>query len=335
MIVDAHNDLLSELDHVAPEQDSFQKRWLSQLRDGGVGLQVCPIFVSRDRLQDGATRQALRQAALFHEAASVEGVISVKTQADLAAIKSGSQLGLMLAMEGADAFGTDLLLADAFWQLGVRLVSLTWNDRNAFADGAGENERGGLSVLGGKLVDRLCDLGMMLDLVHANRRTFYDVLERAQSGATVLVSHSSCRAILDHPRNLDDEQLRALAARGGVIGLMSHPFVVDPGNRTLDRYVDHIVHAASVVGIEHVGLGPDFIRQVAESGATADGGDSLFPDGVRMEDSLEHFDGPLGFPRLIEALKRRGFSEHDQNLILGANFLRVFDLGLPEAPKLS
>jgi membrane dipeptidase len=114
-----------------------------------------------------------------------------------------------------------------FWELGIRMVSLTWNRRNSYADGGAEPADGGLSRLGGRLVDLLADTGMIIDLAHASVRTFFDILERAPA-APVIISHSACRAIHDVPRNVDDEQLRALAERGGVLALMALPLAIDP-----------------------------------------------------------------------------------------------------------
>jgi len=335
LIVDAHNDLLTELEFVHPEENSFETRWLPQLREGNVGLQVCPIFVGRSQVPEGATRQALRQASVFRIAAETRGVRMVTDKEHLTGLNSANNLGLMLSMEGADAFGTDPLLADAFWHLGVRMVSLTWNDRNAFADGTGENENGGLSRLGEELVHRLVELGFIIDLAHAGKKTFYDVLELTPESATVIVSHASCRSIYETPRNLDDEQLRALAQRGGVVGLMAHPLVVGPEDPSVSHYVDHIEHAANVMGIDHVGLGADFIQQVSRSGAIGKHGNALLPDGVKMEDAIVDLVGPADYPNLRDALESRGFSEDDRAKILGGNFLREFEAGLPTASSIN
>ncbi len=120
------------------------------------------------------------------------------------------------------------------------------------------------------------EYGAVLDVAHASRRTFEGVLSES-GGAVVICSHSGCRAIYDTPRNLDDDQLRSLSARGGVMGVMAHPVAIDPERATLDHYVDHIDHAVSVMGIDHVGIGADFIKQVALSGAIPDPGHALLP----------------------------------------------------------
>src|SRR5207244_13441373 len=116
---------------------------------------------------------------------------------DLDEVESGGRTGLMLALEGTEALGSSPGLVDAFWALGVRMVGLTWSRRNAFADGPGEPSAGGRSALGEELVDRLVALGCAVDLAHASERTFEDVLERTDTSAALLVSHTCCRAIRD------------------------------------------------------------------------------------------------------------------------------------------
>jgi membrane dipeptidase len=328
MIVDTHNDLLTEIEFFESEERPFERRWREQLRRGGVGLQVCPVFVGRERLPEGALRQALRQVAACHRAVRESDAVLVRTRDDLVGLDPERRLGLMLSMEGAEPFGHDPVLADVFWELGVRMVSFTWNDRNAFADGAGESTAAGLSRLGRELLDRLVGLGVILDLAHASENLFWEVLERS-AGAPVIVSHASCRAVYDTPRNLSDGQLRALAERGAVLGLMAHPLVVDPARPTLERFIDHIEHAVSVMGAEHVGLGSDFIRQVALSGAIGDPGNALLPDGMALSDAVEDFEGPADYPALAAGLRARGYDGDRLAGILGGNFLRVFAGALP------
>src|SRR5262249_25037019 len=163
--------------------------------------------------------------------------------------------------------GSSPELIDAFWALGVRMVGLTWSRRNAFADGSGEPSAGGLSRLGEELVDRLVELGWAVGLAPPSERTVEAVLAPTDEPAGLLVSHTCCRAIRDIPRNMSDDQLRAIAERDGVVGLMALASAVDPDNHDLDRYLDHVEHAISIAGPEHVCLGGDFMSQLLRSGA--------------------------------------------------------------------
>jgi membrane dipeptidase len=291
-----------------------------------VGLQVCPVFVELEHLPEGALRVALRHCGAFHRLLRLNRgrVRPVFARDDL----EGEGIGLMLSLEGVEPLGSDPSLIDVFWQLGVRMVGLTWNRRNAFADGAAE--RGGLSTLGVELVRRLVALGAIIDLAHASEQTFADVLEHS-GGAAVVVSHAGCRAVCETPRNLSDDQLRGLAERGGVLGIMALPLAVDPTRPTLERLVDHIDHAVVVMGIEHVGLGGDFIRQLFESGGTriSPREATLAPPGLDVRRGLDELPGPEHYPRLVQALRARGYDGDRLAAILGGNLLRLFRETLP------
>jgi len=324
MIVDAHNDLLLELGHRAHEENPFGRHWLPKLRAGGVELQVCPIYVDFDDLPELGLRGALKLATAFHRAAreNAADVAVVRTTADIDSLDG--RIGLLLSFEGAEPLGYDLSLLDTFWELGLRMVGLTYNRRNPFADGMAEQDDGGLSNLGRALVDRLAERGVMIDLAHASDRTFWDVLEHAPKDATVIVSHANCRALVPTPRNLSDEQLRALAEHGGVLGILAHPYVVQPGEPTIDRLIDHVDHAVSVMGIEHVAIGGDFIRQVKRSGAVRVPTDALLPDGMAIDATIEGLAGPDDYPALVTGLRARGYEGERLGAILRGNWLRVF-----------
>lgn len=330
-IVDAHNDLLLELDYRRGEATPFARYWLPHLQSGGVALQVCPVFGAEPEwLAELSLRRVLTQIAALRRALheSSDQVVAVRKAEDLDEVERGERIGLMLSMEGVEALGYDPTLADVFWELGVRMVSLTWNRRNPFADGAAEAGAGGLSRLGHELVERLVDLGVMLDLVHASEQTFFDVLEHG-NGHPVLVSHAACRAVYDTPRNLSDRQLKALAEHGGMLGMMLLPLVIDPRRLEVERAVDHIDHAVSVMGIEHVGLGGDFIVQVLHALGARPAPDTLLPEGMAHDASIAGLSGPENYPLLIETLQRRGYSDGDLAAIAGANFMRFFRQALP------
>jgi membrane dipeptidase len=327
VIVDAHNDLLAELVHREGEERPFARYWRPELDAGGVGLQVCPIYAADDA--DDALRFGLAQAAAYHRLlAENPDVVQILSAADLE--RDGFKV--MLSVEGVEPLAGDPQLAYAYWGLGARMFSLTWNHRNPFADGLGVEDDLGLSGLGQELVEILSGLGAMLDLSHASPRTFDDVLAAAP-GAVVLVSHACCRAVYDTPRNLSDDQLRAIAARGGVVGMMALPLTVDPDEPTIERFIDHFDHAVDVMGIAHVGLGGDFIRQLARATNVTEISGGLFPPGMAPDAAIEGLEGPAGYPALVAALERRGYTGDRLHLILHANWLRVFGAALPRASE--
>jgi membrane dipeptidase len=332
-IVDAHNDLLLEVAFRTfrrGEPDAFGQYWLPHFRSSGVALQVCALYADLHTLPEGALREVLGLVAAFERALRENDseLLSVQTRADLDRVEQGERIGLMLAIEGAEPLGYDPWMADVFWRLGVRMIGLTWNRRNPFADGAAESGNGGLSTLGKRLVERIVELGMILDLAHAGERTFWDVLELS-GDSPVLVSHAACRSVFDHPRNLNDDQLRALAERGGVLGIMQHPINVDWERPTIDRVVDHVEHAVAVMGIEHVGFGSDFTQQVVRAVGWEGPPDALLPNGMSADAAIEGLAGPEDFPSLIDGLRRRGYEGERLGALAGGNLLRLFRDSLP------
>jgi membrane dipeptidase len=312
-VADCHNDLLLELafrEFQLGEDNPFREHWLSQLEAGGVSLQVCAASAMGALVPDGALRDVLTQAVAFEHAVrdNPDRVLAVRSRHDLDRVASGDRLGLLLAMEGAEALGRDPWLVDTFWDLGLRMLSLTWEYRNFFADGTGEPEPdGGLSRLGRVLVERLDERGVVIDLAHASERTFWDVLECAPE-AHVLVSHAACRALEAMPRNVSDEQLEALAARGGVFCLMGLGFAVG-GEGSFARIAEHLEHALEVMGPGHVGLGVDFFEQLGTLLPLPAPLDGLFH--IEVDDVTGPGDlrGPADYPALVDALRDRGWPE--------------------------
>ena len=175
----------------------------------------------------------------------------------------------------------------------------------------------GLTGAGRALVRRFAELGVVLDLAHASEQTWRDVMAE---GVPFSVTHAGCRAIFDHPRNLADWQLEALAERGGVLGVLALRVFIDPEAPTLTRWVDHVDHAVAVMGAEHVGLGADFVDQVVTLGQSPDGKSGL---------ALEGFARPDEYPVLVTALEARGYDGDRLEAISSENWLRVLRHTLP------
>ena len=316
MIVDAHNDVLLELVPVDGQASPgelvlrvgrerlFDRYWLPRLEASGVGIQICPLY-GACAPGPGAPERALAQEAELRRAVeeNADRACLVRTAADLA----DPRLRLVLSMEGVEPLEGDPAAFEDWYERGVRSVGLTWNHANEFAGGI-DTPAQGLTNPGRHLVERLGGLGVVLDLAHASEQAWRDVLE---VGVPFSVTHAGCRAVHDHPRNLDDWQLEAVAARGGVLGMMGLGFVVDPGEPTLSRWLDHFDHAVAVMGIAHVGLGADFVA----------------PRQPRL--GLEGFNGPDEYPALVTALRRRGHDGERLDAILGGNWLRILRAALP------
>jgi membrane dipeptidase len=332
MIADGHVDLLMELayrERRLGETNVFAETWLPLLAQGQVGLQVCPIYVDVTVQPEGSLREALSMVASFHRALreNEDHVVQVREAADLDLVESGERVGLMLSLEGVECFGVETWPADVFHALGVRMAGLTWNRRNAFADGAAE-DGGGLSRLGRELVDHLVALGVILDLAHASHGLFAELLDRA-AGAPILCSHGGCRAVHETPRNLDDDQLRALAEADALFGLMLHPIAIGPERRTIDGVIDHLEHAVSVMGVDRVCLGGDFTRRLWQAmPPPPEPKDGLMPAGLQPGMGIEQLLGPQDYPNLVSGLAARGWADADVTAVTSGNLLRFLRTSL-------
>ncbi len=228
---------------------------------------------------------------------SAEEIVVVRRAADIERAQQEGKLAAVLAIENTEGLDQSLYTLSAFYEVGVRTLTVTHSARAWAADGCEVGNGGGLTAFGRAVISEMNRLGMLVDVSHLNDRGFWDVLEH--STAPVMATHSCCRALCDNPRNLTDDQLKALAAAGGVVALTFVPQFIDVAAPTMDGLIDHIQHAIQVAGIEHVGLGSDF-----------DGGGTL------VEDALV-------YPQITDLLLQRGLAEDDVRRVLGANHLRI------------
>ncbi|TQM11610.1 dipeptidase [Pseudonocardia kunmingensis] len=324
---DAHNDLLHEVAHRAHEPNPFGRHWLGKMRDGHVALTVCAVACGLEQLPEGGLRVALHQCGAFHRALreNPADLVWARGAGDLAEAEREGRIALVLSMEGVEPFGYSAALLEPFIALGVRMVGLTWNRRNPFADGLQEHDSdGGLSRLGRTLVDALVERHIAIDLAHASPRTVDQVLARAACGH-LLVSHAGCRSVYDTSRNLSDAQLTAIAAAGGLIGVMPHPVTlgIGDGGATLDKAVDHLDHARRVVGVDRLAIGADFTRQLVRSGGLHIPPDIIMPEGMAPDAAVEGLEGPHHFPYLADRMQARGWSRAECDAVLHDN-LRAF-----------
>jgi membrane dipeptidase len=332
VVVDCHNDLilLVARKRALGESGYFTSRVIPDLRAGGVDVQVVPVFMEAEYAADGAVRRALLLIEYLHREIEASGgaVALCLTGADIDAAVAAGKIAMVLALEGCEAIGKNVELFGAFFRLGVRMASFTHFGRTMLADGSGEDGTGGrLTRAGVTAVGEMERLGILVDVSHLSAAGVQHVLEIATR--PVIASHSSARALCDHHRNLTDEQLRGIASTDGVIGVNFLPVFVDPARPIVDRIVDHIEHIASVAGIDHVGIGPDFFREYL---------DEFYPqyptflvEGLDAKATIAGLAGPRDLPALTDALTRRRMPPSDVRKVLGQNFLRVFRtvLGIP------
>ena len=233
--------------------------------------------------------------------ANADYLALARTPGDLYENKRHGRKSIMLGIENGLALGGELKNVEHFAQRGVVYITLCHNGDNDLCDSCrGCNTHGGVSRFGEQVIREMNRLGLMVDLSHAGDRSFYDALDISQT--PIVCSHSSCRALCDHPRNLTDDQMRRLATKGGVMQVtLYNGFLVKDGQATVLDAIAHLEHAIHVMGVDHVGLGTDF---------DGDGGIC----GLRDSSEL------LQFTRQLLA---RRYSERDIQKIWGGNFLRV------------
>lgn len=329
-VVDLHNDLILLVDHFDRRgaRDHFAEFWRPELQAGGVDVQVLPICIEEQFQSEGALRRTLLLVERVHELAEEHPDIQVcLTGADVRRTRADGGTALILALEGAHALGQDPALIRTMHRVGVRVVSLAHLWRTHLADGSAldDSSRGGLTPQGIEVVQEMERLGIIFDVSHLGRAGVDDVLEVATR--PMMATHSACRAVMDVHRNLSDEQLRGIAAVGGVVGVAAAiPPFIDPSTPTVDRVVDHIEHLASVTSFDHIALGPDFVDDYFDQvygGWVVTGIDPpTVPTGLRR---------PSDLPRLTDAMIARGIPEDDIVKVLGGNALRVMDavMGVP------
>jgi membrane dipeptidase len=302
---------------------SLRREWLPRLRAGGVNLVVCAVYIDSVYLPEGALRRAVQLVdALYEEIEDCGDEIALAdSRADVERINGEGRIAALLAFEGAEPFGQDLAALRLFHRLGLRMVSFAWMRRTAFGDGTWENDsRGGLTRLGRQAVRELNRLGMIVDVSHASDQTTWDILECTTQ--PVVASHSNARAVQDHPRNLTDEMITAIAASGGLVGAVAVAGYIADRDASVARWVDHIDHIVELIGIDHVGIGCDFYEEIQAMGAAHDipawspasGLGSLAVEGMRTWADL---------PELTAELLRRGYTEDDLRKIYRQNFARV------------
>jgi len=258
--------------------------------------------------------------------------IKVTRHADLDRAKFENKVAVIFSFEAVSMLEGKLDRIDLFRQLDVLVMQLTYNDKTPFGYGSLAGDTGGVTELGQKAIARMNSLGVALDLSHANVQTTADGI--ALSTKPPLITHAGCRAVFDHPRNKRDQEMKAMADKGGVMGIYMLPFLThDSRMPTLSDYMSHMVHALDVCGEDHVGIGTDSMfftatdkdlqavkqledeRRKAEIGAPGENRPPYIPD-INTPRKLEF---------VADALLKHGYSTSVTDKVLGLNFDRVFN----------
>jgi membrane dipeptidase len=328
-VVECHSDIPVDLyrRHRAGEESPLRDDYLPRLRAGGVAVQVLAVGGDVPLTHDPEGSPHLRALQTIDdvlvEAARCEELRPVETAGDLDAAIAAGQIALILHLEGlkpilgAGASRAAPLLRH-FHRLGLRSAQLTWNGGNEIADGVGVERPHGLSPLGREMVAELERLGVLIDVSHLSEPSFWDLLELADG--PVVATHANAFALCPHPRNLRDDQIRAVAGSGGFVGVCFVASFIGE-EATLDRLLDHVDHLAALVGTDAIGVGPDYV-EFALDVMVEPGSEHAYlgPEGLRRVETL---------PVFTAGLLSRGYSEDDAVKILGGNALRVLRRTLP------
>lgn len=279
---------------------------LPRLLEGKVALQFFAICVAASEPANNFRIDADRLSGTFRRTLEdfSENLLGIEDSKGLVKAEEKGLIACLLALEGAEPLQENPgSLLEYFYRLGVRSISLTWNNSNLFAHGcrdSGKTQQG-LTRAGKDLIKDMSRLGIVLDLAHLAKQSFFDAL--AVIDRPPLVSHANVSRLCEHPRNLTDDQLKNLAHSRGVVGLTYYPeFITGKNEANLENLADHYVHAALVAGVEHLAIGSDF-----------DGIDTTV---TGLEDASRH-------SLLLEALAERGFKDKELELIARGNVMRL------------
>jgi membrane dipeptidase len=295
------------------------RRVLPELQAGGLDAVLATVV----SIEDARTAVGAVGAWLDLSARGQLPVQVATTIEELRAAKASGELGIVLHFQGGSALETDAALVDVYARLGVRVLQLTYNYANPIGDGCLEPRDGGLTAFGRKVVRRLVEAGIAVDVSHCGSRTSLEAIELAGADAPVVATHANARAVHEHPRNLPDEVAQAIAATGGVVGLCAFPaFVSDAEEPTLEQLLDHADYLSELIGAAHIGLGFDFADE-DEDDYEYFGYDPRwypYPPWIYPRDIRGFADAP----KVTSALAGRGYSDEQIRGILGENFLRAF-----------
>jgi len=320
IVVDGHSDFMTDVAgrRRRGERSVFRDAHLPVLRAAGVDVVLSAAYIEPEYKPERSQKRAMQilGAALTDLDETPDAARIIRTRADLRRTDAREPIGLLVGLEGGEPVEDAPESLRAFYEIGVRFLGLTWNQRNRLADGVDEERSGGgLTRAGVDVVREANRLGIVVDVSHLSSAGFWDVLR--VSTAPIMASHCSARALREHPRNLSDEQIRAVADGGGVVGVCFAADHLSASRASVHDIADHVEHLVGLIGAAHVGLGPDFVDYLYANGTlTPPKGGHAAVEGMEDETRL---------PGLTKVLLERGLSEEQLLYVLGGSFLGLFD----------
>lgn len=303
----------------------YPHKWAALQKYADAGFSYVSLHVATDATSLEKTVQHIaavsekirQQAHQYH---------LIKTPEDIAYAKANKKLGISFVFQGTNPIAKSLDMIDAYYDLGVRSMILSYNTRNAVGDGCAEPTDAGLSLFGKKVVERMNRAGMLIDASHTGYKTAMDAIHH--STAPVIFSHSNVYAIHPHPRNLKDDLINAVAQSNGVIGINGIGTLLGDETASAEKYVEHIDYIAQLIGVKYIALGSDqiYFSEIMEDFLKDHS--AMYPDNYTASVSSGannqwNSRRPEQLIEVVELLLRRNYSEIDIKNILGGNYLRV------------
>jgi len=307
-VIDLHNDLLENtkgLNYDWGERHTIKHTDIPRLIDGGVDAQMFVVWINPDK--SGSYYNYAKQfVSTFKEQINKNSgkIAQARNSNDIEKINKDNKIAGILCVEGGHVIENNIDKLIDLFNDGARYMTITWNNSLDWAISAADSrsKTQGLSDFGKQVIKTMDSLGMLIDVAHTGIKTIEDIIEVTKN--PIIDTHTGAYTLRQHTRNLTDEQLKAIAKTGGVIGVVFYPsFIVSKGKATIDSVVKHIDYIKNLIGIDYVSLGSDF--------------DGIESTPIGLEDVSK-------FPDLTIALLKKGYSEVEVRKILGLNFLRVF-----------
>lgn len=304
-------------------------RFFRNVRDGGATVLGRTILVSDPNVfSPFGFEESLREIANLHDLVDQhqDKMLIVRTVEDIKIAKETGRVGIYVYFQSPEPLGRYPWRLRLFYELGLRVFQMTYNERALTGDGATESTDGGLSDYGRRVIQHCNDLGIAVDASHCGDRTTMETIEA--SATPVLITHGNSRAVAPNPRCKSDEQVKACAARGGVVGVLAFPPFMNDGSHPphIEDLLDHVSHYAEVIGPEHISLGLDLVTGHEKDDFSLLSYNPTFYKGAWKDGVQQTVEGvrDLGeVPNITDGLIRRGFSDDEILGILGGNIVRV------------
>lgn len=318
MYFDAHSDIWTDVTtrRLRGETNIFRNRHLARLQKGNVEGSIFVIWVDPPHDVDYALRTRQIMDCARAEIAEAADFRIVHNYEEMMQARRDGIFYVFIGVEGMAYVGQDLSRIDEYYAFGARHAMLTWNEANTLGAGALSGEDYGLTELGKKAARKLQEKKMLLDVSHLNEAGFWDVTKLTV--APFIASHSNCKALCDVPRNLTDDQMRAIRDAGGVVGLNAFNLFIhsDPTKQTVETLAQHAAHMIDVMGIDHVGCGFDFFEFIEDEQTMGSMTSEASPSTIGLEDSSK-------IPNLFACFERMGMSGEDMEKLARGNFQRI------------